>query len=264
MSQMLQEDASLVDVRSFFVRKRNCLLVRAKFSPLYMDHYLHLMQIGVKHETAIDDRLKIGLAAMVLHLCSRPQDETTAWTVNLHRPLMNLFVTGGSRPGYVTGRVFTEDVRDNGKPLFIAQVTRPHMQPRQSMVEVQGNDILEMIEHFYTQSEQRLTRFFPGPDEELIMISAEPDFDEDWLMSLAPDDIASLGEKEHLTPLESRGYVFHCGGSMDRLYPLLGRLNDDDLEHIFADGVATITCPRCGRVYNTPKDEFQEWQARQK
>ncbi len=259
MSQMLQEDPSVVDVQSYYVRQRNALLVRAKFSPLYMDYYLHLMQHGIKHEKDLDDKLKTALAALALYLCSRPHDETTAWTINIHRPLMNLFVTGGSRPGKVTGRIFTDDIRDSGKGLFISQVYRPNHQNRQSMVEVQGCDLLEIVELFYSQSEQRLTRFFPGPDEELTMLSAEPDCDEEWLMSLAPDEIPTLGEREHLTLLETRGYMFDCGCSVDRLYPLLGRLSDDDLDHVFADGLATITCPRCAAVYRTPKEHFDEW-----
>jgi molecular chaperone Hsp33 len=263
MSQMLQDDLSTVEVQSYYVRKRNALLVRGRFGPLFMDYYLHLMQHSIKQEPAHDERLKSALAALALYLGSRPQDETTAWTVNIQKPLLNLFVTGGSRPGRVTGRVFVEDVKDSGSGLFISQVTRPNHQARQSMVETQGSDVLEMVEHFYHQSEQRLTRFFPGADEELIMLTAEPDCDEDWLMSLAPDEVPTIGEREHLTLLETRGYSFECGCSVDRLYPLLGRLSEDDLSHVFADGVAIITCPRCAAVYRTQLGHFEEWRAAQ-
>jgi molecular chaperone Hsp33 len=264
MSQMLQEDPSVIDVRSFYVRHRNALMVQSRFGPMYMDYYLHLMNHSIKHEEMLDSKLKNALAAMTLHLCSRPQDETVAWTVNFHRPLMNLFVTGNTRPGMVTGRIFTEDVKDSGHGLFIAQVNRPHVQPRQSMVEVQGNDVLEMVEHFYSQSEQRMTRFFIGPDEEFTMLSAEPDCDEDWLIALAPDEVPKLFETEHLTPLETRQYSFGCGCHIERLFPLITRLSEDDLEHIFADGVAVITCPRCAAVYKASKDQFEEWRNRQK
>lgn len=261
MSQMLQEDASVVPVSSFFIRKRNALLVRGAFSPLYMDYYLHQMQHGLKSDRETDDKMKDMLAALALHLCSRPQDEVCAWTINLRHPLRNLFATGGSRPGRVTGRAFTEDVKDNGKNLFITQVHRGSQPTRQSMVEFQGMDILEAVEHFYTQSEQRVTRFFRGEDEEMIMVSAEPDCDEEWLLALEPGDLDHLDQKEHLTPLETRPYVFECGCSVERLYPLLDRLTDDDLAHIFEDGVATITCPRCAAVFKAPKEHFEEWRA---
>lgn len=263
MSQMLSPDLSASEIRCYFVRKRNCLLVRGRFSPLYMDYYLHLMQHGLKHPDRLDEMLKDALAGIALHLASRPHDETCAWTVNLHQPLLNIFVTGTTVPGRVTGRLFTEDVRDAGKSLFIAQTTRPNVQPRQSMIEFHGSDILAAVEQFYTQSEQRLTRIFRLPDEDFVQISAEPDADEEWLRNLTLAEIPNLDEAEHLTLLETRGYVFDCGCTMDRLFPLLTRLNDEDLDYIFEDGAATITCPRCGAIFRAPKADFKEWQSRQ-
>lgn len=263
MSQMLQEDSSLVEVRAFYVRQRNALLVRGHFSPLYMDYYLHLLQHSIAQRPALDEQMKDLLAAVTLHACSRPQDETVAWTVNQHRPLANFFATATNRPGRVTGRIFTEDVRDSGKNMFIAQLTRPHHQPRQSMVEFEGNDLLSAVEQFYTQSEQRLTRIFRAEDEEFIMISAEPDCDEEWLSALKFDDVLKLERSEHLTLLETRGFVFECGCSIDRLYPLISRLPQDDIDHIFGDGVAVITCPRCAAVFRAPRNHFDEWFVRQ-
>ena len=37
------DTASLLEVRCYFVRHRNALLVRANFSPLFVDYYLHLL-----------------------------------------------------------------------------------------------------------------------------------------------------------------------------------------------------------------------------
>ena len=264
MSQMLSPDLSVAEIRSYYVRNRNALLVRGSMQPLYMDYYLHLMQHGLKYDDRLDQMLKDALAGVALHLCSRPQDESCAWTINLRDPLVNLFVTGSSRPGRVTGRIFTEDVRDSGKSLFIAQTTRPHMQPRQSMIEItDSNDMLAGVEAFYTQSEQRLTRTFRLPDEDFVQICAEPDCDEDWLRNLTDADIPGLDKAEHLTLLETRGYVFDCGCTADRLFPLLNRLNQDDLDYVFSDGEATITCPRCGAIFHTPRAAFDEWQSRQ-
>ena len=263
MSQMLDPELSTVEVRSFFVRKRNALLVRGRFSPLFLDYYLHLMQHQLKQEVAQDDMLKDALAAMALHLCSRPQDEGCAWTINFHLPLMNLFVTGSTRPGRVIGRVFVEDVRDSGKNLFIAQTTRPHHQPRQSMVEFTGTDVLQAVEAFYTQSEQRLTRLFRLEDEEYAQVSAEPDCDEEWLASLRVEDLADLSQTEHLTLLETRGYVLECGCSPERLYPLISRLSQEDLDYVFEDGVAVIQCPRCGARYRTEQGVFEDWLKRE-
>ena len=263
MSQMLSPDLSAMELRSYFVRKRNALCVRGRFSPLYLDYYLHLMQHGIQHAETLDQMLKDALAALALHLGSRPQDETCAWTIHMKEPLANLFVTGGTRPGRVTGRVFTEDVRQDGKRLFIAQTTRPDHPARQSMIEFSDNDLLRAVEQFYTTSEQRLTRFFRLPDEDFVQISAEPDCDEAWLAALALEDVRELDQHEHLTLLETRGYVFECGCSVERLMPIIMRLPQDDLEHIFADGMAVITCPRCGAVFRTAKASFDEWKQKQ-
>ena len=263
MTQILSPDLSVAELRSYYVRTRNALLVRGRLSPLYMDYYLHLMQHGIKHDDRLDQMLKDALAGVALHLCSRPQDESSAWTIHLGDPMVNLFVTGGSRPGRVTGRMFTDDVRPDLNSLFIAQTTRPHMQPRQSMIEFSGTDMLAAVETFYAQSEQRLTRIFRLPDEEFVQVGAEPDCDEEWLRHLTPDAIPMLEEAEHLTLLETRGYVFDCGCTIDRLYPLLNRLTSEDLDFIFTDGEATITCPRCAAVFHAPRSDFDEWQSRQ-
>lgn len=263
MSQMLNPDLSATEIRCYFVRNRNCLLVRGRFGPMYMDYYLHLMQHSIKHPDSLDEMLKDALAGVTLHLSSRPHDEGCAWTINVNDPLLNIFVTGATVPGRVTGRLFTEDVKDTGKSLFIAQTTRPQMQPRQSMIEFQGSDVLSAVEQFYTQSEQRLTRIFRLEDEDFVQISAEPDADEAWLAGLTAADIPDLDQTEQLSLLETRTYVFDCGCTADRMFPMLSRLNSEDLDYIFEDGAATITCPRCAAVFRTPKSDFDEWQSRQ-
>ncbi len=260
MSQILNSELSVVEARSLYVRGRNVLLVRARMSPLYLDYYLHLMQHSIRNDDGPDAMLKDMLALITLHLCSRPQDETCAWTINLHKPLLNLFVTGTSIPGRVTGRIFSEDVKDSGKSLIIAQTNRPHHPPRQSVVEFQGTDIIAAVESFYEQSEQRVTRIFRGDDEHYTLLCAEPDADEAWLRALTAEALERIDETEHLVPLETRRYVFECGCSVDRLYPLLNRLPKEDLDAVFDDGFARITCPRCNAVYNTPREHFEEWQ----
>ncbi|MBL9134043.1 MAG: Hsp33 family molecular chaperone HslO [Verrucomicrobiaceae bacterium] len=262
MSALPPPELSIIELRSYFVRKRNALLVRGKFQQLYLDYYLHLMQHGIQHVETLDQMLKDALAALALHLCSRPHDETTAWTVHVKEPRRaNLFVTGSTHPGRVTGRVFTEDVKQEGEALFIAQTNRPNQQTRQSMIEFHGADIFGGVETFYTTSEQRLTRLFRLPDEDFVQISAEPDCDEIWLSEMQLENLLEIEENEHLTLLETRGYQFDCGCSMERLLPIINRLPQDDLDHIFEDGVAQVTCPRCAAIFRTTKDQFELWRA---
>lgn len=264
MSTLPPPELSIIALRSYFVRQRNALLVRGKFQQLYLDYYLHLMQHAIQHQEALDDMLKDTLAALALHLCSRPHDETVAWTIHVKEPRRaNLFVTGSTHPGRVTGRVFTEDVKQEGEALFIAQTTRPNHPTRQSMIEFAGADLLKGVETFYTTSEQRLTRFFRLPDEEFIQISAEPDCDEIWLSELQLENVLEIEQNEHLTLLETRGYQFECGCSMERLLPMINRLPQEDLDHIFEDGIAQVTCPRCSATFRTTKDDFERWRAAQ-
>jgi molecular chaperone Hsp33 len=257
---MADLDTNIIELRSYFVRGRNCLLVRGRFTDLYMDYYLHLMQHSLQNEEPQDTMLKEALAAMALHLASRPHDERCAWTVHVQDPLLNLFVTGGGHPvSHITGRCFTEDVKDMGRSLLIAQTTRTNHAARQSMVDFRGLDMLAAVETFYSQSEQRPTRYFRLPDEDFVQISAEPDADLAWLASLEVEQISTLDQTEQLSLLEVRACRFHCGCTVDRLYPMLDRLQQDDLDYIFEDGHADLNCPRCGAKYKASRALFEEW-----
>jgi molecular chaperone Hsp33 len=224
-----------------------------------MDYYLHLMEHHLRYPLEQDQMLKDTLAAVVLHACSRPQDETVAWTIHLQRPLINLFVTCSTHPGWVSGRIFSEDVRDMGKGLFSAQTKRHAHAARQSMVDFTQMDVLEAVEHFYGQSEQRVTRLFRGENDEMTLISAQPDCDEDWLLALDAKELEMLPETHQLAPMETRGYKFHCGCSIEKLFPIIGRLSEDDLDHIFSDGPASITCPRCAAHFSASREQFYAW-----
>jgi molecular chaperone Hsp33 len=261
MSEDLVDEPSKLTVQCYFVRGRNALLVRAKMEPLFIDYYLHLMEQGIQPERDHDLMLKDALAAMALHTASRPQDETTAWTIHFEKPRINLFVTGSTHPGWVSGRIFTEDVREMGKGLFTSQVKRVDHTARQSMVDFHGMGVLETVEHFYNQSEQRVTRLFQGDEEEMILITAQPDCDEEWLLSLTYEELEMLPETHTLTLLETREFAFHCGCSLEKLFPLIARLPQEDLDYIFEDGFAKMTCPRCAAVFTADRAAFDLWQS---
>ena len=256
----IDPNASAVEVRTYFVRGRNALLARGDFGPLYIDYYLHLADQKLRYANDHDAMLKDALAAMTLHLASKPLDEVAAWTLNFHEPNVNLFVTGKSRPGSVTGRVFTEDVRDFGKNILISQATRPDHAPLQSMIEFNTHEIFPSVEQFYDQSEQRPTRLFRYDEEDIVMISAQPDCDLDWLAALTEEDVRALEGKETLSLLEQRNYIFHCGCSVERLYPIIAKLNEEDLAYLFQqDEAVSLQCPRCGVRYVTPRTHFLAW-----
>ena len=257
---MPDPNASLVEVRTYFVRGRNALVARADFGPLYIDYYLHRADHDLVYSDEHDAMLKDALAALTLHLASRPREESCGWTLNFHEPRLNLFVTGSSRPGRVAGRAFTEDVREFAKNLMIGQTTRPNHPPVQSLVEFTTSGIFPLVERYYLQSEQRLARLFRHEEEDIVMVSAQPDCDEAWLSSLGAEDICELDQMEQLALLECRCYVWECGCTVDRLYPILGKLAEGDLDDVFGgQEIVTLTCPRCGARYRAAREQFEAW-----
>ena len=136
------DTASLLEVRCYFVRHRNALLVRASFSPLFVDYYLHLMEIAAKHPPQLDAMLKEALVGVVMHAASRPRNERHAWTVNFQHPLANFFVTADNTTAFVTGRVFTEDIKRAERNVFYAQAQKHPEEPRLSAIEIDGVEAL--------------------------------------------------------------------------------------------------------------------------
>ena len=242
-------------VESIFVRHRNVLAVRAQFTPIYTDYYLHLMQHELRHAEELDQMLKDFLAGLTLHLVARPWAEAIAWTANLRAPRVNFFVTGSSIHENLTGRLFTEDVREPDRNLFYSQTTTPNAsEPRLSTLEVDGRDPLQWVEQYYTQSEQRPARLFRLPDETFVLLAAQPDFDEEWFHAVGAEDIARLETYEETKLLETRRFRYHCGCDLEKILPILGSWRDRP-EALFGEGeTITIQCPRCAARYRVTRE----------
>lgn len=242
-------------IESIFVRHRNALLVRGQFTPIYTDYYLHLMQHSIRPPAELDQMLKDTLAMLALHLTARPWAETIAWTANLRAPRINLFATGGSTSESVTGRIFTEDVREPDRNYFYSQTTTLEgAEPRTSTMEVVGKDPIEWIAQFYDQSEQRPARAFRLDDENFALIAAQPDCDLEWLAALDEDAVSKILETEETNLLETRRFRFHCGCTLDKILPILGSWRDrlDDLFE--AADFINLQCPRCAAKYRVTRD----------
>jgi molecular chaperone Hsp33 len=251
----MQASEDHTTVESVFVRKRNALVLRAQFTPIYIDYYLHLMQHGIRHPVETDQMLKDALAVLTLHLVARPWAETIAWTVNLRAPRINLFVTGGSLTEAVTGRVFTEDVREPDRNFFYSQTTSADLaEPRTSTLEVTGKDPIQWISEFYEQSEQRPARAFRLEDEHFVLVAAQPDCDLDWLEALDESSVAQITANEETKVLETRRFRFHCGCTLDKILPVIGGWKNR-LDDLFEDAdTIKIQCPRCGAGYRVSRD----------
>lgn len=260
-----ESETESIEIRCYFVRERNALLVRGEFSPIYTDFYLHLMQHQIRYQEAQDQQLKDALATLTLHLASRPWNEATAWTLNTRNPRQNLFVTGSNRQGNITGRIFTEDVRDTEKDLFYSQVTADGQSARQSVVEIEEeNDIFEIAESYYKQSEQRTGRFFRHDVEDFVFVTAQPDCDMPWLLSLTDEKIRTIDQEETLSLLETRHYRFDCGCSPGRLFPIVAGMSDSTIDEVFAGKeVIAAGCPRCGAKYTLTREALEAFQSQE-
>jgi molecular chaperone Hsp33 len=242
-------------IESVYVRHRNALLLRGQFTQLYIDYYLHLMQHGIRHPAELDQMLKDALAMMVLHLVARPWSETIAWTVNLRAPRVNLFVTGGSVQECVTGRVFTEDIREPDRNFFYAQTTSPNLpEPRTSTLEVTGKDPIAWVGRYYEQSEQRPARAFRLDDEHFALVTAQPDCDMAWFEALDEEAVACIDASQETRLLETRRFRFECGCTLEQILPILGGWKNR-LDDLFADAdTINLQCPRCAAGYRVTRD----------
>ncbi len=242
-------------IESVFVRKRNALVLRGQFTPIYTDYYLHLMQHGIRHPAELDQMLKDSLAMLTLHLVARPWAETIAWTASLRAPRLNLFVTGASTTESVTGRIFTEDVREPDRNYFYAQTTAPNQhEPRTSTLEVDGKDPVAWISQYYEQSEQRPAKAFRLDDEVFTLVAAQPDCDMAWFDALDAEALATLDKTEETSLLETRRFRFHCGCTLERILPVLGGWRER-LDELFGESdFIKLQCPRCAANYEVSRD----------
>lgn len=247
-----------LEVTTWFVRHRNVLFAQADFSPFYVDYYLHLSDQALKISPGHDALFKRALAGFVLHAASRPWNELTAWTINFQDPLVNLFLTGDNADGSVTGRVFSEDVKELPNNLFFSDVVRGKQPKRRSSVEFSGADPLAAIEAYYRQSEQRPARYFQTGEEEFALVTAHPDYDEAWFEALTVDQVRTLAKDEELGVLEKRVYRWHCGCNQQRMLQVLAPVFRQDAEGLFgAEEKIEIRCPRCAARHAITREAME-------
>lgn len=251
-----------LQVRSYFVRRRNALLTRADFGALYLDYYLHQAQYNYHHAPGHDGMLKEALAAITLHCAARPWNEAWAWTIHFQEPLLNLFVTGDNRRGLIVGQIFTENVKADVRDLFCADVVRERAESRRSTIEFIAREPFSIVEEYYARSEQRPARYFRHGPEDFVMITAQPGCDVDWLQTLTDGRVRALEENETLSLLEERSYRWGCGCSQERMLALLAPIMRADPAELFGEeNLIRISCPRCGALHLITRDSMEAYVA---
>jgi len=255
-TQNMEPVAEFTRVESIFVRHRNTLMLKANFTPIYTDYYLHLMEQKLRHKEDLDSKLKDLLAMLTLHLVARPWRETIAWTANIRAPRVNFFVTGSSVHENIVGTLFTENVKETDRNLLFCQTIEPGIEARRSTIEVETSDPLEWIEKYYSDSEQRPGRAFRLKDDNFVLLAAQPDYDQKWFEALTTEDVEELLEKEETKLLETRKFFFKCGCSQEKLLQSLAGYKDQPEELFGEDQEITATCPRCSTSYTFERDIF--------
>ncbi len=256
-----QAVAEFATVQSIFVRHRNCLVLRADFSPLFVDYFLNLMQHGRRNPAREEGVFRQLLAFFTLHLVSRPWKEYHAWTLNLREegaektPMAaNFFVSGSSLSEDVVGRIFTEDVKVPEQNMLFAQSLVPGKEPQTSVIVLHGHSVMDWVEDFYRQSEQRQARAFELEGDNFALVTAQPDADHDWLSELTAADLAALDSTEQTKVLETRRFFFRCGCTLDKILPTIRAMQHDFADLLSEQGHIEVSCPRCGAVYNVTAD----------
>lgn len=249
-----------LEVKTYFVRQRNVLLARANFSDLFVDYFLHLSDQKLKPAPEHGEMFKHALAAFTLHCASQPRNEMTAWTINFQQPLVNIFLTGDNEFGSVSGRIFSENVRQMPEGLMSADVIRGRGETRRSAVNITGGDPFAAVEMFYAQSEQRTARYFETGEESYAMITEHPDCDLEWLRGLTAAEVAKLDETETLTLMETRVERWHCGCNQERMMQVLLPSMREDADGLFAeDPKIEIRCPRCAARHLVTREAMEAY-----
>jgi molecular chaperone Hsp33 len=136
---------------------------------------------------------------------------------------------------------------------------------RRSTVTFTGSDPLVAVEKFYSQSEQRLSRYFQLGEEEFALITEHPDCDLDWLRGLTTEQVKKIGETETLTLMERRIMRWHCGCNQARMMEVLAPTMRQNPAELFGDQPKLeIRCPRCGARHAITREAMEAFVAETK
>lgn len=237
--------------------------MHADVAPLWVDLEKHMHRHEVDYPEDLRDLFRVFLAVFALHAASRPKHQVLAWTLNFQKPLFNLFLAADTDLDSVTGRIFTENIRQGEDQRFYQESARIGQPVMRSICLFSGNDPFLAAETFYRQSEQRLARFFQIAPTEFSMLVAHPDCDETWLTNLSHEDIHGLSREEKVVPIEIRPLRWFCGCNEERLLHALAAPYRMAPEDLFAqEEMLEAQCPRCASRYRLRREAMEAYVAK--
>ncbi|HWN81452.1 MAG TPA: Hsp33 family molecular chaperone HslO [Candidatus Udaeobacter sp.] len=243
-----QDRVGEATVRRFLDEEHDSVLAVGSFGRLFAAYLDHARRWEHEPDGFAEVLMRQGLGAAVLSLAHRPPDEFVGWTINIHRPPTNVFLTGDTKARTVTGRVFTKNVRPAESSRMFVQTTRAGRRVTQSSVALEGLDVLEMFEQYYERSVQTQARLFEIDDVTFVMLLALPDADRDWIEQLTREEAAEHVAGDQVRPLETLVFRFQCGCNQERMREIVQGLYESEREELFqGDPGVEVLCPRCGR-----------------
>jgi hypothetical protein len=247
-----------VAIRRHLNPARTVVVAEGEFSPLFAAYREHVSRWELPTDDLIATMMREGLAALALHLSTRPPDETLGITLNIPTPPLNLFVAGDAGTATVTGRVFTEAVKTAETGRMFVQAFRPHTGPSQSSIEVAGLDVLGMFEAFYRLSEQSAGRLFDLDGDRFVLVRALPDASPAEVENLDRDGARALLEGD-LEPVQTTAFRLWCGCNPARILGALQDMFGPNPEDLFqGDPEVETFCPRCGARWWITREEFAQ------
>lgn len=243
---------------SEYIPKREALVVKVDASDYLIDYYLHRRTYAPDTNPVHDEKLKELITCFAIHLSARTGQETHAWTVHLvgDSPY-SLFVTGntgliddtGVAQGFIVGHILTENIRHTDVNSIHAQFTS-RGNTFKSMVRCDSDNIPQMVEQFYSQSEQYPLRIkLSDNSDTAIGLVALPECDEEWIRSVPIEEAADSPDIER-SPMRTVHFKFACDCSPDKLLPFFRSMTSEALEELYGnDSELQISCPRCGKQF---------------
>lgn len=245
-----------VVIERFMDDEHSAIVSRGDFGEIFRAWRAHAQAHEIDRPDGLSEvMMRQGLAAGALHLATRRRGEEVAWTLNLKLPPTNIFVSGDNTTRSITGRAYVRDVA-------IAETSRLFVETRRgdtsfrSVIEVEGLDVVDIFNRYYSQSEQKRARFFELSETEFLLVFGLPTAPAEWVESIDLERAKRLDTKA-LGPLGTEVYTFRCDCDPQRMRVAVRAIFKDRVEELFLeDDHVMLACPRCGRRWRLGREDF--------
>ena len=242
-------------VRRFMDDHHEAIFAHGEFKSLFEGWLEHTRLWKIEPDALASVMMRQALGGAALYASSRPRDETIAFTLNVRKPPLNLFFTADSGSCSVTGRAYTKDVKTAEASRLYVDSRRQFGKSFTSVIEVEGYDVLEILEQYCLKSDQASARFFELAESEFLMVASLPVDDDEWIQSLTLE--AAVDRLGKLRSLDEKDFWLHCGCDPEKMLSTVRRMFAGRADELFeADESVVVSCPRCGRNWTIARESF--------